>query len=369
MNDDDIIRLAEQATLGSVLLQPTALDDIQRWLRAGDFADTWHSEVFTTMLERHAAHEPIDPQRMADALTERLGTRRANLPRLADLLHVTPPHPHAVTYARMVLDGGLRREIAGAGVLLRAAAVRCASDRMSRPIFATCNVVDAAMDCAEARWAKATGQPHDEVVVPLALRAVMRNTEARMGADKYLSAHPGRDAGSERRNVIALIGALIAQPDHVPEVAKWLAPARITDPGWRAVYGTLVELAELGQHIDIVTVAWATRAHAHAHAHHQPGLPGLSQLRAAVDDGWSRQLRPAIQAVAGDQVRHLADAGAAQLVAGATNPGVLITDLVDTGHLLTSALRRTAAALPIEPAHSAAAAPVVRTQQIESVSR
>ncbi|WP_156388125.1 DnaB-like helicase N-terminal domain-containing protein [Cellulomonas sp. Root137] len=365
MNDDDITRLAEQTTLGSVLLQPAALDEIQRWLRAGDFADTWHSEVFTSMLERRAAHEPIDPQRMADALTGRLGTRRANLPRLADLLHVTPPHPHAVTYARMVLDGGLRREIAGTGVLLRAAAVRCASDRMSRPIYATCNVVDAAMDCAEARWAKATGQAHDEVVVPLALRAVMRNTEARMGADKYLSAHPGRDAGSERRNAIALIGALIAQPEHVAEVAQWLAPARITDPGWRAVYGTLIDLAELGQHVDIVTVAWATRAH----THHEPALPGLSELRAAVDDGWSKQLRPAIQAVAGDQVRHLADAGAAQLLAGATNPGVLITDLVDTGHLLTTALRRTAAALPIEPAHSPAATPAVRTQQIESVSR
>lgn len=365
MNDDDIIRLAEQATLGSLLLQPAALADIQRWLRAGDFADTWHSQVFTTMLERRAANEPVAPQPMADALTEQLGTRRANLPRLAGLLHVTPPHPQADTYARMVLDGGLRREIAGTGVLLRAAAVRCASDRMSRPIFATCNVVDAAMDCAVARWAKATGQAHDEVVVPLALRAVMRNTEARMGADKYLSAHPGRDAGSERRNVIALIGALIAQPDKVPEVARWLAPGGITDPGWRAVYGTLLELAELGKHVDIVTVAWATRAH----AHHEPRLPGLSELRSAVDDGWSRQLGPAVQAVAGDQVRHLADAGAAQLVAAAANPGVLVTDLVDTGHLLTAALRRTASALPIEPAHSPAAAPVVRTQQIESVSR
>lgn len=365
MNDDAIIRLAEQATLGSVLLHPVELDEIQRWLRAGDFADTWHSQVFTTMLERRAAEETIDPQRMADALVERLGTRRANLPRLADLLHVTPPHPHAVTYARMVLDGGLRRELAGTGVLLRAAAVRCASDRMSRPIYATCNVVDAAMDCAEARWAKATGQPHDEVVVPLALRAVMRNTEARMGADKYLSAHPGRDAGSERRNLVALIGALIAQPDQIPGVAAWLPPNRVTDPGWRAVYSTLLELAELGQHVDIVTVAWATRAH----SHHEQCIPGLSELRAAVDDGWSRQLDPAIQAVAGDQVRHLADAGAAQLVAGSANPGVLVTDLVDTGHLLTAALRRTAAAMPIQPAYTPAAAPELHTQQIESVSR
>ena len=131
------------------------------------------------------------------------------------------------------------------------------------------------------------------------------------------------------------------------------------------MYGTLLELAELEQHVDIVTVAWSTRTN----AHHSEEVPALSELRAAVDDGWCRQLGPAIQAVAGDQVRHLADTGAAQLVAGATNPGVRVPDLVDTGHLLTSALRRTASAMPLQPAHSPAGAPALRNYQIESVSR
>lgn len=362
--NDDIQRLAEQATLGALLLHPNALAEIQRWLRASDFADTWHAQVFTALLERRVARQSIDPHHLADALVERLGVRRANLPRLADLLHVTPPNPDAVTYARMVADGGLRREIAGTSVLLRAAAVQCAADRMSRPITATCAIVEAALDCADARWAKATGQPHDEVVVPLALRASLPTTEARSGADKYLSAHPGRDAASERRNVTALIGALIAQPDRAPAVAEWLPPTRITDPGWRLVYGTLLDQVELGQHVDVVTIAWATRVHAH---HEQP-VPGLHDLRAAVDEGWSRQLGPAIQAVAGDQVRHLADAGAAQLFAGANNPGVLVSDLVDTGHLLTGALTRTATAMPIQPAHTAAI-PLQPAPQIDAVSR
>jgi hypothetical protein len=366
MFDEDTTRLAEQATLGGLLLDPGALGEVQRWLRAGDFAETWHGQVFTAMLERRAAHEPIDPRTMGTALTERFGARRANLPRLADLLHVTPPRPDPVTYARMVLDGGLRREIAGTGVLLRAAAVQTACDRLAVPVTATCNIVDAAMDCAAARWATATGQPHDEVVVPLALRAVLRNTEARMGADKYLAAHPVRDHTAEHHHTTALIGALVAHPDAVPAVADWLPVARIADPGWRVIYGAVIDLAELGHHVDLVTVAWAARTH----AHHGVPIPTLSELRGAVEDGWRTQLAPAIQAVAGDQVRHLADAGAAQLVAGAANPGVQVSDLVDTGHLLTHALRHTATAMPLRPEHTApyVAAPV-RGQQIEAVSR
>ena len=100
------------------------------------------------MLERHAARAIIDPIVMAEDLIGRLGSRRANAPRLADLLHVTPPRPDPVVYARMVLDAGVRREIAGTGILLRAAAVQTATDRVALPVTATCNVVDAILDSA-----------------------------------------------------------------------------------------------------------------------------------------------------------------------------------------------------------------------------
>ena len=41
--------------------EPGRLDEVQRWLRCGDFADTWHAQVYTAMLERHAARAAIDP--------------------------------------------------------------------------------------------------------------------------------------------------------------------------------------------------------------------------------------------------------------------------------------------------------------------
>ena len=67
--------------------------------------------------------------------------------------------------------------------------------------------------------------------------------------------------------------------------------------------------------------------------------------------------------MAGDQIRHLADVGADQLNQAANNPGVQIADIADTGHVITTTLRRTAAALPGMTATTPAAvvAPVLRT--------
>ena len=179
---------------------------------------------------------------------------------------------------------------------------------------------------------------------PAATRAATRAWEAREGAARYLAANSTRDVQAEGRHVIELIGALIAHPESIGAVSAWLPASRIPDPGWRFIYGTTIELAELGRPVDLVTVAWA----AHQHAHHGPTLPGLDELRDAVDAGWYTGPHVAARAVAIDQARSLADTGASQLHQAAMNPGVLLEDLVDTGHLITAALRRTAAVLPVD---------------------
>lgn len=363
MRRPDIEQLAEQATLGALLRDPACLEQIRGWLRAGDFAHPWHREVFATILERHVAGEPVDVLAVAEALKERLGAQQARAIDLTALPSVAPPRPAVDQYARMVLDAGLRREIAGLGVLLRAGAVQAGVDRTAVPLTQTCNLVDAGLDSAAARWATANGKRHDEVVVPLALRAASRNWEARESAARYLAANPTRDLEAEREHVVQLVGALIAHPEAIGEVADWLPVSRIPDPGWRLIYGTTVELADLGLPVDLITVAWATRQH----AQHGPALPGLDELRAAVEAGWFTTPHVAARAVALDQARLLADTGAHQLHQAALNTGVLIEDLTDTGHLITTALRRTATALPAEtgtPGRVVALPTVTRTQAV-----
>mgnify|MGYP005819182707 CR=1 FL=1 len=360
MRERDVTALAEQATLGALLLDPEPLDQVRRWLRPGDFATLWHEWVYTTLLERRTAGEPIDPVAVGAGLVDRFGARLADQPRLHTLLAATPHPAHAVAYARIVLDGGLRREVAGTGVLLRAGALQAVVDGSQAPLIATCNVVDAGLDAAASRWAEATGQPHDEVVVPLALRAAARNVDARESAARYLEAHPARDVAAERAHVVELVGTLIAQPEHIAEVRDWLPPSRVADPAWRLIYAATIELSELGAPIDLVTVAAAARRY----AHHGPALPGLDELRDAVEAGWAAYPPQVLRTVAGDQIRHLADIGADQLHQAANNPGVQIADIADTGHVITATLRRIAAALPGvtgSPAPAPVVTPVLRT--------
>lgn len=357
MRHDDVVRLAEQSTLGALMLRPDSLTPVRAWLRPDDFADLWHAQVYKALLERQPVGG-VDPNSMAAVLVDRLGMRAADLPRFARLLGVTPPHPDPLAYARMVVDGGLRREAAGMGVLLRAAALNAAVDRAAAPLTTTCSIVDAVLENASARWASANGQPHDDVVVPLHLRAAVRNTglEARTAADRYVAGYPARDPDAEVAHVVQLVGALIAHPELVPWVADWLPVSRLLHPGWRVIYGATVELAELGRRVDLATVAWA----ADQHGHHCPELPTLEDLQAAVDAGRFAYPPEVVGAVAADQVRHLADVGADHLRTAAANPAVLVGDLVDAGHAITTTLRSTAAALPSHSPGSRTADPSQR---------
>lgn len=365
MRTEDVQHFAEQATLGALVRTPETIEAVRAWLRAGDFADGWHADVYTALLERHLTGAGIDLHSLAAVLVDRFGPARAHLPQLMDIAAVTPDHPDAPTYARMVVDSGLRREIAGLGVLLRAGALQTAQDRTALPLTRICTLVDAGLDVADARWAHANGTHHDDVVVPLDLRAATRDrTAARLAADKYLSAHPPRDEAAEREHVALLVGTLLTHPQLITDVATWLPVTRVEDPGWRALYATMVEVAELGQRVDVLTVAWT----AHARCRHV-ALPSLRDLRTAADTAWLSYPPDVIRTVAVDQARRLADNGAAYLGAASQNPTVTIGDLLDAGHTVTTALRSTVAPLPDAPTDAARTASAVVPVRTSAVTR
>ena len=66
-------------------------------------------------------------------MVDRLGERSGGRLRIVDLLHTAPGHPVTATYARMVVEASLRREIAGQGVLASGGctSVRTVSERRS----------------------------------------------------------------------------------------------------------------------------------------------------------------------------------------------------------------------------------------------
>lgn len=346
----ELVHYAEQATLGALLGHTDAIGQVRTWLRPEDFADWWHGQVWNALVEQHAAHRPTDPVTMAGLMVDRLEPRRGDPVRVADLFAAAPTPAHPETYARMVLDAGLRREVAGNGVLLRAGALQAMLADSSAPLVSVCLMVDAGIESAATRWDAAHGRPHTpSTVTPL--HPARRGLELRAGADRLLAARPARDLDTERDHVVALVGALVAHPDGVGEVAAWLRPSQIADPAWRTVLATVTDLATRGDVVDPVTVAWALAPL----AEHDATLPSVAELRRVAETGWYDHLARPARLVAADQVLALADRAAEQLASVCADPAQEIATIVDTATLLTGALRHTARGLP-GPHHLQAAA-------------
>lgn len=341
---DDAAHLAEQATLGALLLAPDKVAAVAGWLRKGDFNDAWHHEVYALICENHRAGVPVEATTVGHQLVERLGPERGAVIRVHDLLQAAPSQPDACVYGRFVLEAGLRREIAGQGVLLEAGALQSAMNGESVPMLATCSLVNAGLTGAQRRWATAAGaleEPAAQSSFPAP--SPRRSWDLRMGADKLLRTHPERNKAREQANEIHLIGTLIAHPDAIRDVAAWLPPTHVAAPMWRTVYAAIVSLENAGEPVDLVTTTWATRKLAY---HDQP-CPPLAALRDAVEGGRFETPRFAAAAVGGDQLRRIAENGTRQLTAGAGNPAVTIEELLETARAVSGALSRTAFALPV----------------------
>ena len=356
------LHLAEQAALGALMLDPPLATQVTTWMRADDFQHPWHAEVYTVIRELTAARTPCVPRLVAPALTDRVGSTQADLPRIVDLLQAAGSASAGRHYAAMVLDGSLRRQTAGYGVLLKGAALTSSATGSAAAVFAVCAQVDAAVDAGAHRWALATTADH-----PATIAAARDDTEqlrpvapvaTSVGADRMLTRHPLPAPDEVADHEAQLITALIGQPSHLEQVADWLDPHQVTSATWRPVYEALLSLHATGTPIDAVTVAWQTHRTA---ATHGPG-PATRDLRDAVTHATALDVPHVARLVAGDHLRLTADTAARALLVDTANPGLTITDLLGTARLITQTLR--AAAVPVER-HTPQPVPAIASQSAD----
>lgn len=341
---DDVAHLAEQATLGGLLLEPKYFSEVNAWVRGQDFDDPWHRQVWSTLREAHTHGTELGPEVLAREMLRRCGPRLADIVRIHDLLQAVPKNPDPRPHARIVVDCGVRREIAGLGVLLEAAALAAATHFEGRPFRASMRIVGAALLVAGERWADANGETIDGLSdqIPTQLKANASDLELRRTADKFLAQSPALDADQARANEARLIACLVSHPTAIAPTQAWLRPARLTNRPWRTVYIALEELADRGQSVDVVSLATTVLRV----SRRTGSAPDLADMLAAVGDetysvpGYLRRF------VAADQLRLLAHAGAHALREGAANPGAQVVDLLDTGTLLVQSLCNLASALP-----------------------
>ncbi|MBX5492135.1 MAG: replicative DNA helicase [Chloroflexi bacterium] len=103
---------AEEALLGSLLIDRDAIAPIAAFLRPDDFYRERHAVIYAAMLALHQRGEPVDIVTLSDELrrTERYDAA-GGLAYLSSLLTVVPTSLHAERYARIVERAALRRRL------------------------------------------------------------------------------------------------------------------------------------------------------------------------------------------------------------------------------------------------------------------
>ena len=145
---------AEQALLGSILLDPAGEQHVLDLVQCDDMRRPWHGQVVAAMQRLRGRGVLPAPIEVYEELT-----KDPDLPRTASSdavplvnLMEAGHAPHAPAYAAMVIDGGIRQRLALAGSRM----TQAAEDAEGEPLEAALRQTEAARRDLDA----ATLQPH-----------------------------------------------------------------------------------------------------------------------------------------------------------------------------------------------------------------
>lgn len=100
---------AENAVVGSILVDARCLSEVRELLRPEDFALTIHQEIYRAALALERQNAPIDPVTIREAAAK-AGTEISGQ-YMMDLMSNTPTAANAGAYAKITRDASLRRQI------------------------------------------------------------------------------------------------------------------------------------------------------------------------------------------------------------------------------------------------------------------
>ena len=173
--------LAEQSTLGGMLLSKDAVADVIESLRGGDFYVPKHEVIFEAVLSLYSHGEPTDVVAVTDELIKTGDLQRAGG---ADYLHtltaIVPTAANAGYYAGIVKERALLRRLVDAGTRIVQMGYQGEGDAADL------------VNNAQAEIYSVTGTETKEDYVPLtdALGAAMEEIEAAQGRDGSMTGVP-----------------------------------------------------------------------------------------------------------------------------------------------------------------------------------
>lgn len=107
---------AERTVLGALLLDPDAIVKVSDFLRAEDFYDPTHKQIFEAIFHLYANHEPIDFVTVSSRLADNKNVQDVGgSAYLADIAASVPTSSHIYQYGQIVKSKAVHRSIIDAG--------------------------------------------------------------------------------------------------------------------------------------------------------------------------------------------------------------------------------------------------------------
>jgi replicative DNA helicase len=236
---------AEQAVLGSVLLEPDQLARLD-WLAPEDFYRPAHGVLFAALRKLRADGHPavsrddaVPLSWLTDAVEEAGHHVRGLNVTYTHALVASCPHPaHAPVYARMVLDGAIHRTVAEHAVRLHQVARADAVQGEVEGVLHHADVLAGVLADLARRWGSELSPLAPATTSATAPAGPLARME-QVVEDEHL-----------------LLAVLVDQPGALDEVAAWLMPGDFADPAHGRLYRCLGALHHRGEPTDRITVLW-----------------------------------------------------------------------------------------------------------------
>ncbi len=119
---------AEQAVLGSMLIDPDCIKDVMDKLRPEDFYLRANRDIFETIYHMFVYSRPIDGVTVAGEMEKTGGYNDNTRDYLLQLMDVTPTSANVMEYVQIVLDKSLMRQVASAAGSISAMVLDGAGD-------------------------------------------------------------------------------------------------------------------------------------------------------------------------------------------------------------------------------------------------
>lgn len=237
---------AEQAVLGSVLLDPSQLSHLD-WLAPDHFYRPVHQALFAALRKLQndghpalAAQKSVPLSWVTDAVDEAsLHVRGLTAVYAHTLLSACPRPAHAPVYGRMVLEGAIHRSITEHAIRLHQAARADALQGEVEGTLHYADVLTGVLSDLAQRWGT---EPRP--VAPATPPATAPAAPSPVRADQV--------AEDER----FLLAVLAERPKAMDEVVGWLRPGDFADPAHGQLYRCLGALHHRGEPIDRITLLW-----------------------------------------------------------------------------------------------------------------